>query len=200
MSSPRRATPRGQAAKLGRPLARRALALREDGGLRLVVIADTHSNPHPRSVELAASLAPDAILHAGDIGDLGVLDRFEAVAQVLAVRGNIDGHVLPDTLIVELTRAAAPVFSLLLTHIAVYGPRLRAEVRASADREGAGLVVCGHSHVPFISRDRGLGVFNPGSIGPRRFQLPITLGVIEVKPDGVSLRHMSCETGETWTP
>lgn len=181
-------------------MARRELALREDGTLRLVVIADTHSNPHPRSVELAASLVPKAILHAGDIGDLGVLDRFAAVAPMLAVRGNIDGHVLPDTLIVELKRAEATVFSLLLTHIAVYGPKLRAEVRAGAEREGAGLVVCGHSHVPFISRDRGLGVFNPGSIGPRRFQLPITLGVIEVRPDGVALRHVSCETGQTWVP
>jgi hypothetical protein len=62
------------------------------------------------------------------------------------------------------------------------------------------MVICGHSHVPFIGRDKGLIVFNPGSIGPRRFQLPIVFGVLRLGPGGISLRHVSCETGETWLP
>jgi predicted phosphodiesterase len=62
------------------------------------------------------------------------------------------------------------------------------------------MVLCGHSHVPFLGRDKGLVVLNPGSIGPRRFQLPITLGVLDLAQTGISLRHVSCETGETWLP
>ena len=69
-----------------------------------------------------------------------------------------------------------------------------------ARARGASLVVCGHSHVPFIGRDQGLVVFNPGSIGPRRFHLPIVFGVIDLGPGGVKLRHVDCETGRTWEP
>jgi predicted phosphodiesterase len=61
-------------------------------------------------------------------------------------------------------------------------------------------VVCGHSHVPFAAHDRGITVFNPGSAGPRRFQLPIVFGVIDVSTEGVSVRHIECETGLPWKP
>jgi predicted phosphodiesterase len=61
-------------------------------------------------------------------------------------------------------------------------------------------VVCGHSHIPFIARDRGVGVFNPGSIGPRRFGLPIVLGSIEITDTGAALKHIDCETGKPWMP
>jgi hypothetical protein len=54
--------------------------------------------------------------------------------------------------------------------------------------------------VPFIGRDRGLLVFNPGSIGPRRFQLPIVFGVLEIEDGQLKMRHVDCETGEVWTP
>ena len=65
---------------------------------------------------------------------------------------------------------------------------------------GASLVVCGHSHVPFIAKQRGLTVFNPGSIGPRRFHLPIVFGTIAVTPQAVRLAHVDCETGRPWSP
>ena len=87
-----------------------------------------------------------------------------------------------------------------LTHSAGYGPKLRAEVARAARACSAGLVLCGHSHVPFIGRDKGLVLFNPGSIGPRRFHLPITFGVLSIRPTGIGLRHVSCETGQTWLP
>ena len=89
---------------------------------------------------------------------------------------------------------------LLLLHIAVYGPKLRADVARLANRERASLVVCGHSHVPFIGRDRGLTLFNPGSIGPRRFQLPIMLGTIDISRASARLTHIDCETGKAWLP
>jgi putative phosphoesterase len=164
---------------------------------RIAVVADTHGHPHPEAIPRLAAMKPAAILHGGDIGDLGVLDRLAAVAPVFAVRGNIDAKVrdVPDTLTIDVGGR----LRLLLTHIAVYGPRLRREVAALATAEGAGLVVCGHSHVPFIGRDKGIPVFNPGSIGPRRFSLPIVFGTIEIGAE-IRLVHWNCETGEPWAP
>ena len=69
-----------------------------------------------------------------------------------------------------------------------------------ARAERASLVVCGHSHVPFIGQERDLTVFNPGSIGPRRFHLPIVFGTIAVAPQGIRLAHVDCETGQPWLP
>src|SRR5580692_10648303 len=183
----------------------RQLRLRPDGTLRLAVVADTHSQPNPRAAEHLAACAPDAILHAGDIGDLGVLEQLSGIAPVLAIRGNIDVHApdLPDVLTLDLVRGAEdpqPLLRMLLVHIGVHGPKLRAEVAAMAHAEGAQAVVCGHSHVPFLGRDRGLTIFNPGSIGPRRFHLPIVFGTIDVTATGLRFAHVDCETGAPWTP
>lgn len=170
--------------------------------MRLAVVADTHSKPHPATQERLRALEPDAILHAGDIGDLHVLEDLQRVAPVYAVRGNIDVHanVIPDRLTIDVVDGSELRLRLLLVHIAVYGPKLRAEVAKRASDAGASLVVCGHSHVPFIGRDRGLTVFNPGSIGPRRFQLPIVLGRIELTQTSARLSHIDCETGQPWMP
>lgn len=174
----------------------------EGGRLRLVAVADTHGQPHPEIGERVRALAPDAILHGGDVGDLGALRTLEALAPTLAVRGNIDGRPpeLPDVRTIELVDHGRTVLSILLTHIAVAGPRIRADAARLARAARASLIVCGHSHVPFLGQDRGLTVFNPGSIGPRRFTLPIVLGVIELEGGRLSLRHVDCETGATWLP
>ena len=179
-----------------------SLRARADGQFRYAVVADTHSKPHPATEQRLQELAPDAILHAGDIGELALLEDLAKIAPLYAVRGNIDVHApsVPDVLILELLANDVMKLRILLTHIAVYGPKLRAEVARRATSERAGLVVCGHSHVPFIGRDRGIAMFNPGSIGPRRFALPIVLGCIDLSPTGVRLRHIDCETGQNWLP
>jgi uncharacterized protein len=180
--------------------------LRSGAAVRLAVIADTHSQPHVDTRRHVAALAPDAILHAGDIGDLTVLREFSAIAPLHAVRGNIDVRApgLSDTLILDLVadleKPATRVLRLLLIHIAVTGARLRADVARLAARHGAALVICGHSHVPFIGRDRGLAVFNPGSVGPRRFHLPIVFGILTLREGRVEMAHMDCETGRGWSP
>ncbi len=145
-----------------------------------------------------AALAPTAILHAGDIGDLSVITRLKKIAPTIAVRGNIDDRELPDHIVLTLKRGAAAL-RIFLTHIAVRGPKLMPSVAAPARAAGASVVICGHSHVPLIAGERGLSVFNPGSIGPRRFSLPITFGVLEWG-EKLSARHIDCETGETWLP
>lgn len=211
------------------------VTLRVAGGeLRLGVVADTHGQPHPATLERLRALAPDAILHAGDIGDLAVLEPLAAIAPLHAVRGNIDARApgLPDVIVVDVRDANDPYFAttgvadgsleeleaaksdvvndfaaasppllrFLLLHIAVAGPRLRAEVIKLASDERASLVVCGHSHVPFIGRDRGIAMFNPGSVGPRRFALPIVLGSIVISGGRARLAHIDCETGAPWSP
>jgi putative phosphoesterase len=184
-------------------LARRREAVPVVGGaLKLVVVADSHSRPHPRTLELVEAQKPDRIVHAGDVGDLGVLDALAKVAPMLAVRGNIDVHApeVPDILTLDLEEAGASYVTVLVTHIAVNGPRLRADAVRLAHAEGAQLVICGHSHVPFIGRDKGFSIFNPGSIGPRRFQLPIVFGVLELKDARLTMKHINCETGEDWRP
>lgn len=186
------------------PLAQRTvtLALAEDGPTTLALVADTHSSPHPRVAEHLRALRPTAILHAGDIGDLTVLDQLAELAPTFAVRGNIDVHApeVPDDLVLELHRGARLALRVFMTHIAVYGPKLRAEVRRRAQAAQADVVVCGHSHVPFIARDGKLTVFNPGSIGPRRFHLPIVFGVMTLADGKVRLAHVDCETGTQWAP
>jgi putative phosphoesterase len=178
------------------------LHVRAEGSLRLAVVADTHSAPHPATMEQLKSHAPDAILHAGDIGDLAVLDELGAIAPLFAVRGNIDGHApsLPDVLTLDVASGDAVLVRILLMHIAVDGPRLRADAARLAGRLDASLVVCGHSHVPFIGRHGEVAVFNPGSVGPRRFRLPIVFGTIDVSPNAVRLEHFDCETGRRWEP
>ena len=173
------------------------MPIRADGSVRLAVVADTHSQPHANTAQRLAELAPDAILHGGDIGDLAVLEDLAKIAPVFAVRGNIDtrAQTLPDVLTIDIG-----ALRILLTHIAVYGPNLRADVAKMARADKASLVVCGHSHVPFIGQHHGITVFNPGSIGPRRFDLPIVLGKIDITPAGVRLAHIDCETGEAWNP
>jgi putative phosphoesterase len=182
---------------------------KDDGTLRLAVVADTHGRPHPRALERLAALAPAAILHGGDIGDLAVLEALAEVAPVHAVRGNIDADVrdVADLATIDLVAAGdgeletrALLLRIMLFHIAVAGPRLRADAARLAKGHEADLVVCGHSHVPLVAKDRDLLVFNPGSIGPRRFTLPIVFGTIDVAPTGLRFAHHDCETGEVWRP
>jgi uncharacterized protein len=178
------------------------LSLNERGGLRLAVVADTHSKPHSKAAAWIARLSVDAILHAGDIGDLSVLDVFSKLAPLIAVRGNIDGRAphLPDAVTIDVRSTGDSMMKLLLMHIAVYGPKVRADAARLAAASGASLIVCGHSHVPFMGRDRGLTVFNPGSIGPRRMNLPIVFGVLDIAGGKLAMRHIQCETGEDWLP
>lgn len=169
---------------------------------RIVVVSDTHSSIHPKTPDLVRELGADHLLHGGDIGDLGVLTELARLAPLTAVRGNIDGQVaeVPDSVDISIRNGERVLVRLLLLHIAVYGPKLRADAWRLAQTHNSRIVVCGHSHVPFMGRDKGLVLFNPGSIGPRRGTLPITLGLLEVSPTAINLRHVSCETGQTWVP
>jgi uncharacterized protein len=146
------------------------------------VISDTHGLLRPEA--LAALRGVEHILHAGDVGDIAILDALREVAPVTAIRGNVDGTgacaKLPATDVVEL------------------GDRLFYLVHSVHDLDinpvvaGVAMVVSGHSHRASVEVRDGVIYFNPGSAGPRRFSLPVTVGFVTVE-DGVeaSVRELS---------
>jgi putative phosphoesterase len=176
--------------------------VQEDSTLKLIVVSDTHSTPHHRALEIINGLQPDTIIHAGDVGEFRVLDELAVICPVYAVRGNVDhaSQDLPDILLLEICSKNTIVLRILIVHVGIYGTKLRSEVAQMARNEAASLVVCGHSHIPFIGSDCGITIFNPGSIGPRRFGLPIVFGMIQISGSSVRLSHFDCETGLPWQP
>lgn len=137
------------------------------------VISDTHGLLRP---EAAAALEGcDAIVHAGDIGRPEVLDALGAIAPVTAIRGNVDkwADMLPDTEVVEIDGRY-----LYLIH----------DVKQlDLDPQAAGFdaVISGHSHQPDMHERDGVLYLNPGSAGPRRFKLPVTVARLNVSGDQV---------------
>jgi putative phosphoesterase len=135
--------------------------------MRVGLISDTHGLLRPEA--LAALRGCDLLLHAGDVGDPAVLTALAQVAPLHAVRGNVDrwpgAEALPDHLDLEL---GAVRVHLLHDH-ATLPPNTAADV-----------VVCGHSHRPGVERIDGRLVVNPGSAGPRRFSLPVSVGFLDL--------------------
>jgi len=137
----------------------------------LGVISDTHGLVRPEA--LAALAGVERIVHAGDIGDREVLDALGRVAPVTAVRGNNDrgrwAADIPETEVVEVGGV-----SLYLLHDL---HELDLEPRAA----GFAAVISGHSHQPRIEERDGVLYLNPGSAGPRRFKLPISLAKLTIR-------------------
>jgi hypothetical protein len=143
------------------------------------VISDTHGLLRPEA--LAALRGVEHILHAGDVGDIAILDALREIAPVTAIRGNVDVSgacaELPATDVVEL------------------GDKLFYLVHSVRDLDinpvvaGIAMVVSGHSHKASVEVRKGVVFFNPGSAGPRRFSLPVTVGFVTVE-DGVEASVM----------
>ena len=135
------------------------------------VISDTHGLLRPQAIEVLRGC--ELILHAGDVGEEAVLDELRRIARVVAVRGNVDvepwARRLPAT---EMIEAGAKTFYIL---------HRRADLELKPGAAGVDAVIFGHSHRPAIEFCDGVLFLNPGSAGPRRFRLPVTLGRIEVK-------------------
>lgn len=142
--------------------------------LSIGVISDTHGLLRPEAV--AALAGVDHILHAGDVGDPRILDRLRAIAPLTAIRGNVD--------------VSGPCSELPATDVVELGGRLFYLVHALEDLDiepvaaGVAAVVTGHSHRPDVQVRRDVLYLNPGSAGPRRFDLPVTLAIVTVA-DGV---------------
>jgi putative phosphoesterase len=134
--------------------------------LTLGIISDTHGLLRPEAVE--ALRGSDRILHAGDVGTPEILEALAKIAPVTAIRGNVDtarwARALPKTEVVE----AGGVSIYMLHDLG----QLDLKPEAARFR----VVVYGHSHRPKIEEKNGVLYFNPGSAGPRRFHLPVTVG------------------------
>jgi putative phosphoesterase len=134
------------------------------------VISDTHGLLRPEALD--ALRGADVIVHAGDIGSPDVLKALSSVAPVTAVRGNNDrgpwANKLPETAVVEIGRVR--LYVLHDVKELALDPRAR----------GFAAVVSGHSHKPNAEKRDGVLFFNPGSAGPRRFRLPISIGRLEI--------------------
>lgn len=148
--------------------------------MRLGIISDTHGLLRP---EVFAALEGVAhILHAGDVGEPDILVQLEAIAPVTAVWGNTDGWEIRRRL-PEVARLELAGRRISIAHGHQFGsPSPEALAAAYPD---ADLVVFGHSHQPLIRRVQEVLAVNPGSAGPRRFSLPVTIAVAESDEAGV---------------
>jgi putative phosphoesterase len=139
---------------------------------RIGIIADTHGLVHPRLAEVFANV--DHIVHAGDIGGEHVLRALLELAPVTAVPGNND-----DDEGLDIVRATLGGMKFLVTHILPRPGKIRADVVASLRKDRPDVVVFGHSHLPHNEVVAGVRFFNPASAGPRRFDYPTSVGIIE---------------------
>lgn len=146
--------------------------------LLIGVISDTHGLLRQEAVE--ALQGSEMIIHAGDIGRRNVLDGLSTIAPVIAVRGNMDrenwSYRLPVTEVVELKK-------ILLYMIHDLG-RLDLDPAASHIQ----IVVSGHSHRPSVSRYKGVLYLNPGSAGPKRFTLPVSVALLRIEGRNIDAR------------
>ena len=144
------------------------------------VISDTHGLLRPAALEALRGSAH--IIHAGDVGSPEILEKLSAIAPVTAVRGNVDksawSRELPETQVLELGG------------ISIYVLHDLAQLDLKPKAAGFAAVVSGHSHVPKQEMRDGVLYFNPGSAGPRRFKLPVSVGRLILDAGGVR--------GELW--
>ncbi len=152
--------------------------------ITLGVISDTHGLQRPEAIE--ALRGSDRILHAGDVGAPEILETLGQLAPVTVVRGNVDtgswARDLPETELVE----AGGVSIYMLHDLG----RLDLKPEAARFR----VVVYGHSHQPKIAEKNGVLYFNPGSAGPRRFHLPVSVGRLVIAAGKVRADLVKLET------
>ncbi len=141
--------------------------------MKVGVISDTHGLVRPEA--LAALRGCAAIVHAGDIGKPEVLEKLRELAPLTAIRGNVDTWAsdLPDTAVLTFEGLRFYVIHDLKT--------LELDPRAA----GFAAVIAGHSHVPKAETRDGVLYLNPGSAGPRRFKLPISVATLRISPHGL---------------
>ncbi len=139
------------------------------------VVSDTHGLFRPELLRALAGVSH--ILHAGDVGKPEILTQLARIAPVTAIRGNIDGDIggwgawscLPATEIIELAGCL------------LYMVHALQDLDLNPEAAGIGVVITGHTHQASIERRRGVLYLNPGSAGPRRFQLGITCALLRIQ-------------------
>ena len=151
--------------------------------MKIGIISDTHGLLRPEVFPVFEGV--EHILHAGDVGPTDLLVELEAVAPVTAVWGNTDGW--------DVRRRVPEVAELELGGVrvvVVHGQQFGSPTpdRVAAAHPGAGLVVFGHTHQPLIEQVGSVLAVNPGSVGPRRFRLPVSLALGTIEEGSVEVR------------
>ena len=153
---------------------------------RIGVISDTHGLMRPEA--LTALRGVSHIVHGGDVGAVEVLEALSAIAPVTAVRGNNDSDPWAKRLPLSDTLDVAGRTLYVLHDIG--------DLDLDPAAAGFAVVVTGHSHQPKVVTKNGVLFMNPGSAGPRRFKLPVTIGLLHVGPKGIdaSIQELSLPT------
>jgi putative phosphoesterase len=155
-----------------------------DNRTHVGLISDTHGLLRREALE--ALRGSELIIHAGDVGDPGILEKLRKLAPVVAVRGNVDTEPWAETLPLTTVAEAGSVLIYVLHDVNA--------LSLSPAAAGFRVVVSGHSHKPTKSTRDGVLYVNPGSAGPRRFQLPVCvarldLGVTPYEVDFLTLEN-----------
>lgn len=172
---------------MARAPARAGEALTRGRGVRIGLISDTHGLIRPEA--LAALEGVDHILHAGDIVRPDILDTLRAMAPLTAVRGNNDYGDWADALPESTT--------LRFGAVKVHMRHILADMRLDPRAEGIRVVVSGHSHKPLVEERAGMLYVNPGSAGPRRFRLPVSVAELQIEGASVSARLLLLDQAGT---
>ncbi len=146
--------------------------------MRLGIISDTHGLLRPEVHDVFKKV--DRILHAGDVGDASILDELQMIAPVKAVYGNTDAGILRSHL-PEFIHEKIDDFRFVVLHgHQLGGPKPDALKAMFPD---AAVIIYGHTHIPLIHNFEDFSVtLNPGSAGPRRFDQPVTVAIMETEP------------------
>jgi uncharacterized protein len=139
------------------------------------VISDTHGVLRPEALQALRGV--DLIIHAGDVGRSDILDALRQIAPVFAVRGNTDYE--------EWARALPLTERVQVDQHLIYVLHDAHQLALTPEVQGIAAVISGHSHKPFIEKRRGVLYLNPGSAGPRRFHLPVSMALIRVTARGL---------------
>jgi putative phosphoesterase len=146
--------------------------------MRLGVIADTHGLLRPEVFDAFEQV--DHILHGGDVGTMAILDELGAIAPVTAGYGNTDGWELRDRL-PQVARLELDGFTIIVTHGDQFGSPTPEKLQSAFPE--AEIIVYGHTHRPLLTLvDVVVTVMNPGGAGARRFDLPPSVGILELEP------------------
>jgi uncharacterized protein len=153
--------------------------------MKLGIVSDTHGLVRPALMDAFDGV--DEILHTGDVGDEEVLAILETLAPVRAVRGNVDGPDLPESLQLEI---AGRTFVMAHGHLFEAKNRHRHLARAFPN---ANFILYGHTHVPVLEVVAGITIINPGSAGSKRFKLAVTCGILELPENDLLAESYSWE-------
>src|ERR1700730_2126380 len=153
--------------------------------IRVGLISDTHGLLRPEA--LAFLEGSDHIVHGGDICDASVLEALSAIAPVTAVRGNNDHGSWASRLRETELFQVGDIF--------IYAIHDLADLDIAPSAAGVKVVVSGHSHRPSVEGREGILYVNPGSAGPRRFKLPVSIGELTVSGSSVSARIVELARG-----